>query len=192
MKKPLFLVLLFVSLTFSCSKLEQNNSLKVYEKVDQPFGFVNQDSQYVSPESFAGKVYVTDFFFSTCPTICPKMKEQMLTLYKAFEGRDDFSLLSHTIDTKHDTVEVLRDYAARLGVRAPLWHFVTGKKEEIYDMAGHYMVSALEDKNAPGGYIHSGSLILVDKEKQIRGYYDGTKPEEARRLIADVKKLLNE
>jgi len=155
------------------------------------FRFVNQDSSIVTPETFQDKVYVTDFFFTTCPTICPVMKTQMLRIYEAFKNNDEVALLSHTIDPVHDTVAVLRDYAERLGVSGSNWHFVTGDKDEIYEMGlKSYMVTAMEDENEPGGFIHSGAFILVDKDKHIRGMYDGTKPDQVDILIGDIKRLL--
>jgi protein SCO1 len=155
------------------------------------FRFINQDSIIVTPETFQDKVYVTDFFFTTCPTICPVMKTQMLRIYEAFKNNDEVALLSHTIDPVHDTVAVLHDYAERLGVSGNNWHFVTGDKDEIYEMGlKSYMVTAMEDENEPGGFIHSGAFILVDKDKHIRGMYDGTEPEQVDVLIRDIRRLL--
>lgn len=155
------------------------------------FSFVDQDSAIVTPETFDNKIYVTDFFFTSCPTICPVMKTQMLRVYETFKDNEEVALLSHTIDPVHDTVAVLRDYAERLGVSSDKWHFVTGEKDEIYDMGlKSYMVTAMEDENEPGGYIHSGAFILVDKDRHIRGMYDGTKPEQVDILINDINKLL--
>ena len=155
------------------------------------FSFVDQDSSIITPETFDNKVYVTDFFFTSCPTICPVMKTQMLRVYEAFKDYNEVALLSHTIDPVHDTVAVLHDYAERLGVSSEKWHFVTGEKDKIYDMGlKSYMVTAMEDENEPGGFIHSGAFILVDKDRHIRGMYDGTKPEQVDILIRDIKKLL--
>jgi len=155
------------------------------------FSFVDQDSSIITPETFDNKVYVTDFFFTSCPTICPVMKTQMLRVYEAFKDNNEVALLSHTIDPVHDTVAVLHDYAERLGVSSEKWHFVTGEKDKIYDMGlKSYMVTAMEDENEPGGFIHSGAFILVDKDRHIRGMYDGTKPEQVDILIRDIKKLL--
>lgn len=156
------------------------------------FSFVDQDSSIITPETFNNKVYVTDFFFTSCPTICPVMKTQMLRVYEAFKDNDEVVLLSHTIDPAYDTVALLHDYADRLGVSSDKWHFVTGDKDQIYDMGlKSYMVTAMEDNNEPGGFIHSGAFILVDKDKHIRGMYDGTKPDQVDILIKDIQKLLN-
>lgn len=192
MKNQLLYILFVLGVTAACTQKEEKPELKVYGKIDESFQFVNQDSQFVNNASFENKIYVTDFFFTSCPTICPKMKSQMILLHDEFKERDDFLLLSHTIDTRHDSVAVLREYAERLGVESENWHFVTGVRDEIYEIAKKYMVSAGEDESAPGGYIHSGAFILIDKQNQIRGYYDGTVAEETQELITDIKRLLDE
>ena len=155
------------------------------------FQFVNQDSMIVTNETFAGKVYVADFFFTTCPTICPVMKQQMLRVYEVYQKEPGFGILSHTIDPKYDTVALLKDYAERLGVSTPTWHFVTGDQDEIYDIAEEsYLSIADEDETAPGGFIHSGAFLLIDRDRQIRGVYDGTVPEQVDILIKDIERLL--
>lgn len=156
------------------------------------FKFLNQDSSTVTPATFEDKIYVADFFFTTCPTICPVMKKQMLRVYEAYKDNDEVALLSHTIDPAYDTVALLHDYAERLGVSSDSWHFVTGDKDKIYEMGlESYMVTAMEDDNEPGGFIHSGAFILVDKDRHIRGMYDGTKPDQVEILIKDIQKLLD-
>lgn len=158
-----------------------------------PFRFVDQDSAWVTEDTFRDKIYVADFFFTSCPTICPVMKTQMLRVYQAFKDNNEVLLLSHTIDPEYDTVATLREFARRLGVESGKWHFVTGRKDDIYSIGEKsYMVTAQEDPSEPGGYLHSGAFILVDKEKRIRGYYDGTDKKEVDRLIKDIPALLNE
>lgn len=157
------------------------------------FIFIDQDSNEISQKTFQNKIYIADFFFTTCPTICPIMKTQMFRVYEKFKGNNQVAFLSHTIDPKHDTVAVLKNYADGLGVSSNQWHFVTGNREAIYNIAqNHYMISAQEDKSAPGGAIHGGSFILIDKEKRIRGYYDGTNEKEVTQLINDIPFLLQE
>lgn len=156
------------------------------------FSFMNQDSQMVTPTTIENKVHVMDFFFTSCPTICPRMKTNMLTVYDEFKENDNVVLVSHSIDTRHDSVPVLKEYSEGLEVGAPRWHFVTGEKIDIMDMARDYMVTAIEDSLEPGGYAHSGALILFDKGHNIRGYYDGTSPKETGWMIKDMKKLLDE
>ena len=163
----------------------------VYYKIP-PFQFVNQDSLPVSDKTFDGKIYVTDFFFVTCPTICPKMKTQLKRVYEKFKGNPDVMLLSYTIDPRHDTPAVLKEFATNLGITGNQWQFATGPKEEIFKTGKSYMVVAQEDAGAPGGLMHSGHFVLVDKEKHVRGMYDGTTEEGADKLMADIDRLLAE
>lgn len=165
------------------------NGDTVYHKI-APFRFVNQDSQLVTNETFKGKIYVADFFFTSCRTICPVMKTQMHRVYDSIENDPDVLILSHTIDPDYDTVALLHDFADRLGVKTEKWHFVTGEKDSIYNVAQKsYFSIAVEDKSEPDGFIHSGAFLLVDKEQRIRGKYDGTKEDDVNRLMADIQKL---
>lgn len=158
-----------------------------------PFAFVDQDSAVLTNDTFRGKVYVADFFFTSCRTICPIMKTQMLRVYEATRDMPDVQIISHTIDPEYDTVALLRDFAKRLGVESGRWHFVTGVKDSIYKIAQtSYFATALEDKSEPDGFIHSGAFLLIDRQGRIRGKYDGTKEEEVNRLIVDIKKLRRE
>lgn len=157
------------------------------------FSFLDQDSAIVTNATYNGKIYVADFFFTSCRTICPIMKTQMLRVYDSIQNDPDVLLLSHTIDPEYDTVGLLRDYAGRLGVKSSKWHFVTGEKEEIYKLAQtSYFSTALEDTTEPDGFIHSGAFLLIDKQRRIRGKYDGTKEEDVNRLLGDIQRLKNE
>jgi protein SCO1 len=157
------------------------------------FQFVNQDSVVVTNETFEDKIYVADFFFTSCPTICPIMKTQMLRVYEKFKENEQVMILSHSIDPQHDTVAVLRDYAQRLGVSSGKWHFITGDIDKIYDIGQtSYMTTAMEDENEPGGFLHSGAFILVDKQRRVRGIYDGTEAKQVSRLLKDIPVLLAE
>lgn len=155
-----------------------------------PFSFLNQDSNWVTPETFRNKIYVADFFFTSCRTICPKMKTQMLRVYEATRNLPDVGILSHTIDPVYDDVPRLRDFAGRLGVASARWHFVTGNQDSIYHLAQtSYFATAMEDSTEPDGFIHSGSFLLIDKDRRIRGRYDGTQEADVNRLIGDIKRL---
>ncbi|KAA0989291.1 SCO family protein [Dyadobacter aurulentus] len=157
------------------------------------FSFVNQDGDTISEEIVKGKIYVTDFFFTTCPTICPVMKRQMTKIYNQYKGNPEFMILSHSIDPEHDTPQVLNKYAKDLGVEGNQWQFLTGEKEKIYDIGQKkYMAVVQEDSAAAGGFLHSGAFILVDKEKHVRGMYDGTTEEGTEKLMKDIAKLLKE
>lgn len=158
-----------------------------------PFRFVDQDSAAITNESFGGKIYVADFFFTTCRTICPIMKTQLVRVYEATRNMPDVLILSHTIDPEYDTVALLRDFARRLGVESKKWHFVTGARDSIYKIAQtSYFATAMEDRTEPDGFIHSGAFLLIDKARRIRGKYDGTKEEDVNRLIRDIGTLRKE
>ncbi len=157
------------------------------------FKFISQNQDTITARTLDDKIYVADFFFTTCPTICPVMKKQMLKVYQKIKGQADVMILSHTIDPQHDTPDVLRKYAKDLIVDGNQWLFVTGNREEIYDIGQkHYLVVAGADSTAPGGYIHSGAFILVDKQKRVRGAYDGTTQKGTDKLLADIETLRNE
>ncbi|MEX8547950.1 MAG: SCO family protein [Mucilaginibacter sp.] len=158
-----------------------------------PFSFVDQNRQTIGENDLRGKTYVADFFFTSCPSICPTMQRNMLSVFKAYQGKPDFKLVSFTIDPRHDTIPVLKNYAEKLGAKADQWYFLLGKKEEVYQLAEkNYLVSVSEDKRAPGGYVHQGWLVLVDKKGRVRGAYDGTDKKQVDQLIVDVKLLMDE
>ena len=168
------------------------NSDTVYHTIGN-FRLVNQDSAIVTNETLDGKIYVADFFFTSCRTICPVMKTQMMRVYEAVEDDPEVALVSHTIDPEYDTVALLHDYAERLGVNSNKWHFLTGNKDSIYYLAQtSYFVTAMEDEAQQDGFIHSGAFLLIDKEGRIRGKYDGTKPEEIDKLLKDIELLKKE
>lgn len=203
-KLHLLFVMLMIILTTSCQQkekqlpilgkkemVENGSSIDTVYHTIPDFEFIDQDSNMVTQKTFQDKIYIADFFFTTCPTICPIMKTQMLRVYEKYKGNPEVVFLSHTIDPKHDTVAVLKEFAERLGISSDQWHMVTGNREEIFEIAqSHYMVSASEDPSAPGGAVHSGAFILIDKQKRIRGYYDGTVEEEVDQLIHDLPLLL--
>ena len=157
------------------------------------FSFTNQYGDTVTEKIVEGKIYVTDFFFTSCPTICPVMKRQMLKVYKEFKDNPDVMILSHTIDPEHDTPKVLNTFAKDLGIEGKQWQFLTGPKEKIYEIGQKsYLSAAQEDKTAEGGFLHSGAFILIDKDKHIRGMYDGTTEEGTQKLMQGIKSLLEE
>ena len=176
--------------------IRNENGLPVTDSVYHTipdFAFVNQYGDTVTNRTLDGKIYVADFFFVTCPTICPKMKTQLKRVYDQFRGNNGVVLLSHTIDPARDSVAVLREFADNLGVKDRQWLFVTGDRDKIYEIGEKsYMVTAQADSTAPGGLIHSGAFILVDTQKHIRGIYDGTTVEGVDKLMRDMEKLLDE
>jgi protein SCO1/2 len=156
------------------------------------FLFINQDSQLVTPETFKGKVYVVDFFFIHCPTICPKVKANGLRVYNKYLNDDRVVLLSHSIDVRNDTVAALRRHADKLGIETRRWHMVTGDEDALYRIADDYFSVAVKNPEAPGGFDHSGRLILVDKNRYVRAFCDGTDNEDVDRFMKDIDRLLDE
>lgn len=156
------------------------------------FEFSNHENQIVNNKTFKDKVYVAHFFFTTCPTICPITTRQMLRIYDKYKEDDRVLMLSHTLDPKKDTIGALKNYADNIDVGLPKWHFVTGKKKELRDICTDYMNIVVDDPDAPGGINHSGKLILVDHNRQIRSFCEGTDPDEVTRFLEDIDILLKE
>jgi protein SCO1/2 len=167
------------------------------------FELTDQNDKEISDKDYLGKVYVVEFFFSTCPTICPKMNQSMLELQEAFYGNPNFGLASITIDPEHDTAAVLKEHANLLGVKHYNWHFLTGDKVYIYNLANKgFNLYAGENNKAAGGFEHSGLFALVDKDGKIRCrkdaqgnpilYYDGLETSGVEAIKEDIKKLLEE
>ncbi len=157
------------------------------------FSFLNQDSVIVSDKDFDGKIYVADFFFTSCTSICPVMHRNMLKLYTKFKDHPEVKIISHSIDTKYDTPSRLKKYANKLGLKGDQWEFVHGSRDSIYGIAGkNYLVAVSEDNKSTDGFIHQGWFVLVDKEKRLRGAYDGTNVEQVDQLIKDMQTLLDE
>lgn len=170
-----------------------NEKIDTIYKTIPNFKFLNQDSVEITQDNFENKIYVADFFFTSCSTICPIMHRNMKTLFDTYKGNKDVMFLSHTIDFKYDKPSVLKKYAQKLGVDVPQWQFVWGDKKEVYGLAEKdYLVAVQEDSSATDGYIHQGWLVLIDQHKRIRGAYDGTKTEEVEKLKKDMGILLAE
>ena len=159
------------------------------------FQLTDQNGQTLTNKTFAGRAYITDFFFASCPGICPKMQSEMLKVYKKYESDPRLVFLSHTIDPEHDSLPVLRDYAQRLGIgpaQSSRWHFATAPKDTIFHLAHAYFTGAMPDKAAPGGFAHNGTFALVDDQGHIRGAYESLIPEQMVKLQADIPLLLAE
>ena len=157
------------------------------------FSFIDQDSNIITNSTFSDKIYVADFIFLSCPSICPKMNTEMLRVYNEFKNNDTVLFLSHTIDPENDGVRQLKNFAKSIDVTSKKWHFVTGNQENIYDLAEHsYFSNSYKDSLAEGGFTHTGGLLLIDKKRHIRGVYDGTNDLETNRLISDIRILLKE
>ncbi|AWH83963.1 SCO family protein [Flavobacterium album] len=166
------------------------------------FELTDQNGKKISNKDYLGKVYVVEFFFTTCPTICPKMNENMLTLQEAYYGNPKFGVASITINPENDTPQVLKEHAEKLGVKHYNWHFLTGKREYIFNLAKEFKLYAGVNPEAAGGFEHSGMFALIDKEGNIRSrkdtygnpilYYDGLEEPGVKAIKEDIKKLLEE
>ena len=158
-----------------------------------PFKFIDQDADTVTEKKFENKIFVADFFFTTCPTICPKMMFNMEKINAVTQKNYDLLLISHSVNPVHDSVPVLKEYANLVHADSKKWMLVTGNKKDIYDIGiDGYKLAVNEDPRAPGGFLHSELFVLVDKEKRIRGYYDGTDSSAVNKLINDIKILAAE
>lgn len=154
------------------------------------FSLINQNGKTVTQKDYEGKIYITDFFFTTCQTICPVMTKNMVAIQDIIKNDDAVMLLSHSVTPKIDSVAQLKKYALEKGVLDNKWNLVTGDKKEIYDLARKSYMAVKTDPNIdPYSMIHTENFILVDKEKRIRGTYDGTNDEAIEKLINDIKIL---
>ncbi len=160
------------------------------------FAFVDQEGHTITKDSMKGKIYVVEYFFTTCKGICPRMNENMDKVYEAFRGNNDVKILSHTVDPKRDTVAAMKEYSLRFDADPNQWHFLTGDKKELYDMARYsYLVTAVDDTGTgdiASDFIHTDRFVLVDRDGRIRGQYEGTQSATVNQLITDIKELLKE
>lgn len=169
-----------------------SNTDTIYHTIGD-FSFINQFGETVTNKTVENKVYVADFFFATCQSICPQMSGNLRDVQKAFENDDSLLILCHTVNPMHDTVEVLNAYGQKYEAKKNKWHFLTGDKKQIYDLAKtSYLVNAFEDDGTPEGFLHSELLLLVDTKGRIRGMYDGTDKVQVTKLIKDIKLLKQE
>ncbi|WP_431121472.1 SCO family protein [Flagellimonas flava] len=155
------------------------------------FSLINQEGEHISQENYKDKIYVTDFFFTRCPSICPIMSNNMQKLQQEFLNEDDVMLLSMSVTPEMDSVPVLKEYARRNGVFKSKWNIATGDKKHIYDLARKSYFATVD--YGDGGlqdFIHTPNFVLVDQNKQIRGVYNGTDTDDVNRLIGDIKSLV--
>jgi len=167
----------------SLHKVEQNHKVA-------PFELINQNGDTITQEDYKNTIYVTDFFFTRCPSICPVMTNNMEVLQQEFISNNDIKLLSISVTPEIDSVSVLYNYASKNGALDTKWNITTGNKKHIYELARKSYFAVVDEGD--GGlqdFIHTPNFVLIDKEKQIRGIYDGTKDEEIQRLIKDIRTL---
>ncbi|MBT8270832.1 MAG: SCO family protein [Bacteroidia bacterium] len=154
------------------------------------FSLLNQNGKTVTNSDYENKIYVADFFFTTCQTICPIMTDHMYQIQEELKDDHEVLLLSHSVTPKIDSVEQLKRYALEKGVDDSKWNLVTGDKKQIYELARKsYLAVKDQGDGGPFDMIHTENFMLIDKERQIRGFYDGTNPQDIERLLADIKTL---
>ena len=157
------------------------------------FSFTNQNGKIITQKEYEGKIYVADFFFTTCGSICPKMTTNLVLVQKAIVNNPKVMLLSHTVFPETDSVSVLKKYAIKNGVIDAKWNLVTGDKKQIYTMARKsYLAVKLGKPNELYDMVHTENFVLIDSKRRVRGFYDGTKKEDVQRLIADINFLCSE
>ena len=182
---------------FGCSQKKSSVLLPIYGDTIYhqiaSFNLTNQIGQVVNQNTTKNKIYIANFFFASCQSICPMMSNQLQEVQKAFLADDSVLILSHSVNPLHDTVAVLSNYADTYGAKTNKWHLLTGNKKQIYDLAKtSYLVNAFEDDGSPQGFLHSELFLLIDEKSRIRGMYDGTNTAEVKKLIEDVKLLKQE
>ena len=166
--------------------------VKKYHKIAD-FSLTNQNGKTITQEDYKNKIYIADFFFTTCPTICPIMTDHMYQIQKEILDDDEVMLLSHSVTPKIDTVAQLKRYALKKGVNDKKWNLVTGDKKEIYKLARKSYLAVKTDGNGDEyDMIHTENFMLIDKERRIRNYYDGTDPEAIKQLMKDLETLKKE
>jgi len=157
------------------------------------FSLTNQNGETITQDTYKDKIYVADFFFTTCPTICPIMTDHMYKIQKEIISDDDVMLLSHSVTPKIDSVAQLKKYAKEKGVIDRKWNLVTGDKKQIYELARKSYLAVKTDGNGDEyDMIHTENFMLIDKKRQIRGFYDGTNPEDIKQLLKDIETLKDE
>tara|TARA_Y100000385_G_C12889078_1_gene549153 strand:+ start:185 stop:853 length:669 start_codon:yes stop_codon:yes gene_type:complete len=205
----LFGLILFIGMLFVYPMLKKDPKLKIYKPSDvnpklvdesvrnfelehsvSEFELLSQDGAPISLQNLEGKIYVADFFFTTCGNICPKMTGQMKILHDTYINDDDLLFLSHTVYPEEDSVAVLRAYAEKYVIDSKKWLLLTGDKRVIYDLARKsYFAVLTEGDGGERDFIHTENFMLMDKKQRIRGYYDGTSSEDMERLKEDIEIL---
>ena len=216
MKNNKIVLLVILVFIFSCKKKEEVNkkttlpffnsaiftpewipdTSDAYKEIHTipPFEFVNQDGEKVTEETYENKIYVADFFFTTCPGICPRLTKNMQKLQEAFKDDDNVLLLSHTVMPWKDSVPLLKKYAIKNKIDSKKWNLVTGNKEEIYNIArtAYFADEDFVKTQDESAFIHTENFILIDQKGRIRGVYNGTLAIETERILRHIKMLKKE
>jgi protein SCO1/2 len=208
----IFVVFSIVVLSLFYSALKPKKTLPIYNPADvnpelvdstiqykskyhtiADFSFTNQNGETITQKDYEGKIYVADFFFTTCVTICPKMTTNLSEIQTAFANNPKVKLLSHTVFPETDSVPLLKAYAKKHNVDDSQWNLVTGEKKEIYAMARKsYLAVKMGKPEELYDMVHTENFVLVDTKKRVRGFYDGTNKEDMKRLIEDITFLSNQ
>lgn len=194
---------LCVLLLFSCKNGESNelpyfgrhelvDGIEVKHKI-RDFSFIDQDSLVFDKAAIGDRIHIADFFFTSCPSICPKVMQQMLRLQERYKNDDRVLLVSYTLDPKRDTPARLKSFGTKVGADFSMWKFVHGEKDSIMALANEdYYVPAFEDPEAPGGFDHSGKLLLIDTDGHFRAFAEGTEPESVTAFFDKIDILLSQ
>jgi protein SCO1/2 len=181
--------------TFTPHWLDPNDEVLLagFHKIS-PFTLINQDGDSISEQTFSSKIYVADFFFTICPGICPKLTKNMAFLQDAFLQDEDVLLLSHSVTPERDSASVLKRYAEEKGVQSGKWHLVTGNQKEIYKLGrqDYFVEEDLGLEKGENEFLHTENFVLIDKQRHIRGIYNGLNTTSVNQLIADVRTLQEE
>ena len=160
------------------------------------FSFTNQEGKTITDKDVAGKIRVIEYFFTTCKGICPKMNDNMAKVYDQYRYNDKVIIMSHTVDPKNDSAQAMKAFGQKYNADPKHWLFLTGDKQELYNMARYsYLISAMDDTagiTIDKDFIHDNHFVLVDDENYIRGFYDGLDKDAINKLIGDIKLLLEE
>ncbi len=163
----------------------------IYHQISN-FEFINQDSIYINNRTLSNNIYLADFFYTYCPSVCPKVKSQMLRIHDKFQNNESVKLISFALDPKRDNVPNLKLYSENLEISNDKWHFLSGNKDEIWELAEEFLVSVREDPEEPGGIFHSGKILLIDTNGYIRAFANGTIENEVDKLMTSIEILLKE
>nr|WP_299389489.1 SCO family protein [Allomuricauda sp.] len=171
----------------------ENDSIRGLHRIPA-FSLINQLGDTITEKTFENKIYVTDFFFTSCPGICPKMTQNMTLVQQEFKTDEEILLLSHSVTPEHDSVPVLQHYAETKGMIPNKWHLVTGKRKDIYNLGrfAYFVEEDLGFEKDEDEFLHTENFVLVDKNRHIRGIYNGLNKTAVQQLIADIKTLKNE
>jgi len=207
-----FLVVFAIAVAIAYNIINQPKKLRIYnpsqlnpEIVDTTlrninknhrigkFSLTNQYGENITEKNTEGKIYIADFFFTTCPTLCPKMSKQMIRVQEKYRNNPNITILSHSVMPENDSVPALLEYAIKQGAIKNKWHFLTGPREHIYDLARkQYFTATISGKGGLQDLMHTENFVLIDPDKRIRGYYDGTSENEVNILLKDIDALLKE